>query len=109
MIETGKDVNYVNLTGNLLTDVTWKTTPEGVRTVGLFALATARLLKGEFITDVHSIVVKGPAVRNFPEIVKGSRVAVQGVLAYVKHENCKYPKAEIRLETIKVLSVTPNE
>lgn len=109
MISTGKDVNYVNLTGNLLTDVTWKTTPEGVRTVGLFALATARLLKGEFVKDVHSIVVKGPAVRNFPEIAKGSRVAIQGVLAYIKHKDCKYPEAEIRLETIKSLSATPKE
>ena len=103
MISTGNDTNHVNLTGNLMCDVTWKTNEDGDVTVGFFALGTARCEKGEFVTDRHSIVVKGPAINKFPDIHKGSRVSIQGVLAYVKKPNSKYPEAEIRLETIKAL------
>jgi hypothetical protein len=104
MINTGNDVNVVNLTGNLMCDVTWKTDAEGNKIVGFFAVGTTRKLKGEFVSDRHSIVVKGPVIANFPEIKKGSRVAVQGVLTYVKREGAPYPSAEIKLETIKLLS-----
>ena len=103
MISTGNDVNVVNLTGNLMCDVTWKTDAEGRKTVGFFALGTARMLKGEYVTDRHSIVVKGPVIEKFPDIKKGSRVAVQGVLTYVKREGANFPSAEVKLETIKQL------
>lgn len=107
MINTGIDVNVVNLTGNLMCDVTWKEDKKGNRTIGFFAVGTARCINEEdkiYVTDRHSIVVKNPAViSKFPEVAKGSRVSIQGVLMYRRYENCKHPEAEIRLETIKAL------
>lgn len=103
MIGTGNDINAVNLTGNLMCDVTWKTNSAGEKTVGFFAVGTARFEKGEYVTDRHSIVVKGPVINKFPDIRKGRRVSLQGVLAYVKREGANFPSAEILLETIKAL------
>lgn len=103
MINTGKDINFVNITGNLMCDVTWKTNADGERIIGFFAVGTTRKQKDEYVTDRHSIVVKGPAIANFPELKKGDRVSVQGVLTYVKREGANFPSAEIKVEAVKQL------
>lgn len=103
MINTGHDINSVNITGNLCCDVEWKLDAEGNKFVGFFAVSTARKLKQEFVSDRHSIVVKGNIIRNFPDIKKGDRVSIQGVLTYIKRDGSKFPSAEIQLESIKQL------
>jgi len=103
MINTGHDVNVVNITGNLCSDVEWKTDESGNKYVGFFGVSTARKVKQEFVSDRHSIVVKGRAIENFPDIKKGDRVAIQGVLTYKKREGVNFPSAEIQLESIKAL------
>lgn len=104
MINTGNDVNVVNLIGNLVEDVSWRTDDNGNKIIGFFKLGTARKFKDKFVSDWHTIVVKGPAVAKFPEEVKkGSRVSVQGLLAYIKKDDSPVMSPEILLETIKVM------
>ncbi len=106
MIETGYDINSINITGNVV-----KAPDFSKPDVMFFQVATSRLKyrdegKANYTTDLHSIVCKGSVLEKLKgeKLEKGMRVSIQGVLAYWwRDQNVKYPSAEILAETVKIL------
>jgi len=104
MIDTGNDVNKITLIGNLANDLVIQNNTNGDPVIGFAILMTTAKQNEIYVSDRHSVVIKGEALDNIKDsILKGSRVKVMGVLRYRKRKDVKYPSAEIHAESFELV------
>jgi len=105
MIDTGNDVNKITLIGNMANDLVIQNGVNGDPVIGFAILMTTAKQNDTYVSDRHSVVIKGEALESIKDsiVVKGSRVKIQGVLRYRKRKDVKYPSAEIHADYFELV------